>query len=72
MLAFVSQLGLCYGIIGLIMSGLLGVLPSSSEWGKLTFPVFLLFMLFWFPLIVLALMAAPFFLLIDRQEDEAY
>lgn len=60
MIALTGQLLLCYGIIGLIMSGLLGAIPFKQGIEKTRLALFSLFIVFWFPLAVLALIAAPF------------
>ncbi|MFX3616989.1 MAG: hypothetical protein ACE3JK_05650 [Sporolactobacillus sp.] len=53
------QLLLCYGTIGLIMAGLLGALPLRRIWGIKSIFFLLFIMAAWFPMAVLALLAAP-------------
>lgn len=53
------QLWLCYGIIGLIMGSLLGLLPFWCTWRPKHFAAFFLFLVAWLPVVILALILAP-------------
>ncbi|MFT8362508.1 MAG: hypothetical protein ABF608_04955 [Sporolactobacillus sp.] len=70
MIALTGQLLLCYGIIGMIMSGLLGANPFRQGIEKTRLALFSLFVVFWFPLALLALIAAPFIHSVMVQEQE--
>ncbi|MCQ2009089.1 MAG: hypothetical protein ABF629_08800 [Sporolactobacillus sp.] len=50
---------LSYGLIGLIMGSLLGLLPFWRAWQIKHFAAFFIFLIAWLPIIVLALICAP-------------
>ncbi|EST12250.1 hypothetical protein [Sporolactobacillus laevolacticus] len=53
------QFGLCYGIIGLIMGSMLGLLPFWRTWQTKHVAAFFLLLVAWLPIAVLTLIAAP-------------
>ncbi|MCO7125695.1 hypothetical protein NIE88_07920 [Sporolactobacillus shoreicorticis] len=53
------QLLLFYGLIGLIMGSLLGLLPFWRVWQTKHFAAFFIFLIAWLPIVVLALICAP-------------
>lgn len=69
MIVYSLQLLLCYGIIGLTMGWMLGVLPFWRIWKKRHIAVFFLLTAVWLPVAVLAMFAAPLVNLLRAEEE---
>ncbi|GGL62542.1 hypothetical protein [Sporolactobacillus putidus] len=69
MIGYSLQLILCYGITGLMMGWMLGLLPFWQTWKKRHVAAFLFLIIAWLPVAILALFAAPFVNLIGIKEE---
>lgn len=68
---FYLQLLLSYGAVGALMGLMLGLIPFWRKWKKEHFFAFIVILVFWIPIALLTIFAAPLACHILRYEKSA-